>query len=131
MSILLKGATIVDNKSNLNFKIKDILIKDGVIVDIADNIKTKSKNIIDAVGQGLWESMVTVRGAHYKPGDLYTVVAKENGFVETNLRIERIVHRLGKDGWNVDLTFSSCSRRLSAAPRDVFMALLGTCAFCA
>ena len=47
MSILLKGATIVDNKSNLNFKIKDILIKDGVIVDIADNIKTKSKNIID------------------------------------------------------------------------------------
>ena len=47
MSILLKGATIVDNKSNLNFKIKDILIKDGVILDIADNIKTKSKNIID------------------------------------------------------------------------------------
>ena len=47
MSILLKGATIVDNKSNLNFKIKDILIKDGVIVDIADNIKSKSKNIID------------------------------------------------------------------------------------
>ena len=47
MSILLKGATIVDNKSNLNFKIKDILIKDGVIVDIADNIKTKSKKIVD------------------------------------------------------------------------------------
>ena len=47
MSILLKGTTIVDNKSNLNFKIKDILIEDGVIVDIADNIKTKSNNIID------------------------------------------------------------------------------------
>ena len=45
MSILLKGTTIVDNKSNLNFKIKDILIEDGVIVDIADNIKTKSNNI--------------------------------------------------------------------------------------
>ena len=41
MSILLKSATIVDNKSNLNFKIKDILIKEGLIVDIADNIKTK------------------------------------------------------------------------------------------
>ena len=38
MSILLKGTTIVDNKSNLNFKIKDILIEDGVIVDIADNL---------------------------------------------------------------------------------------------
>ena len=46
MSILLKGATIVDNKSNLNFKIKDILIKDGVIVDIADNIKLNQKILL-------------------------------------------------------------------------------------
>ena len=46
MSILLKNATIVDYKSNLDFKSKDILIDDGVIVDIADNIKTKASNSI-------------------------------------------------------------------------------------
>ena len=34
MSILLKNATIVDGKSNLNFKTKDILINDGDIVNL-------------------------------------------------------------------------------------------------
>ena len=47
MSILIKSATLVDSKSNLNFKQKDILVKDGVIVDIADSIDSKSKVIID------------------------------------------------------------------------------------
>ena len=42
MSILIKSATLVDSKSNLNFKKKDILIKDGVIVDIADTIDTNA-----------------------------------------------------------------------------------------
>ena len=46
MSILIKSATIVDSKSNLNFKKKDILIKNGFIVDIADIINTKSENKI-------------------------------------------------------------------------------------
>ena len=46
MSILIKSATIVDSKSNLNFKKKDILIKNGLIVDIADIIDTKSENKI-------------------------------------------------------------------------------------
>tara|TARA_B100000575_G_scaffold266115_1_gene243189 strand:+ start:4812 stop:6074 length:1263 start_codon:yes stop_codon:yes gene_type:complete len=46
MSILIKSATIVDNKSNLNFKKKDILIKKGVIADIADSIDVKSKHKI-------------------------------------------------------------------------------------
>lgn len=47
MSILIKSATLVDSKSNLNFKKKDILIKDGVIVDIADTIDTNAKQIFD------------------------------------------------------------------------------------
>ena len=46
MSILIKSATIVDSKSNLNFKKKDILIKNGLIADIADIIDTKSENKI-------------------------------------------------------------------------------------
>ena len=46
MSILLKNATIVDGKSNLNFKTKDILINDGDIVDIADTINTKASQTI-------------------------------------------------------------------------------------
>ena len=46
MSILLKNATIVDTKSNLNFTTKDILINDGTIVDIADTINTKSSQTI-------------------------------------------------------------------------------------
>ena len=46
MSILIKSATIVDSKSNLNFKKKDILIKNGVIADIADSIDTESNDEI-------------------------------------------------------------------------------------
>ena len=46
MSILIKSATIVDSKSNLNFKKKDILIKNGVIADIADSIVTESNDEI-------------------------------------------------------------------------------------
>ena len=47
MSILIKSATLVDSKSNLNFKQKDILVKDGVIVDIADSIDSKAKLVLD------------------------------------------------------------------------------------
>ncbi len=46
MSILIKSAILVDSKSNLNFKKKDILIKNGFIVDIADSIDAKSENKI-------------------------------------------------------------------------------------
>ena len=46
MSILIKSATIVDSKSNLNFKKKDILIRDGVIIDIADNINSNAKQTL-------------------------------------------------------------------------------------
>ena len=46
MSVLIKSATIVDSKSNLNFKKKDILIKNGVIADIADSINSESNNKI-------------------------------------------------------------------------------------
>lgn len=47
MSILIKSATLVDSKSNLNFKQKDILVKDGIIVDIADSINSKANLVID------------------------------------------------------------------------------------
>ena len=47
MSILIKSATLVDSKSNLNFKQKDILVKDGVIVDIADSIDAKADLVIN------------------------------------------------------------------------------------
>ena len=47
MSILIKSATLVDSKSNLNFKQKDILVKGGVIVDIADSIDSKAKLVLD------------------------------------------------------------------------------------
>ena len=47
MSILIKSATLVDSKSNLNFKQKDILVKDGVIVDIADSIDSKAKLVLN------------------------------------------------------------------------------------
>ena len=47
MSILIKSATIVDSKSNLNFKKKDILIREGIIVDIADTIDTNASQIFD------------------------------------------------------------------------------------
>ena len=46
MSVLIKSATLVDSKSNLNFKKKDILIKNGIVTDIADNINAKSENKI-------------------------------------------------------------------------------------
>ena len=46
MSILIKSAILVDSKSNLNFKKKDILINEGVIVDIADSINIKSEREI-------------------------------------------------------------------------------------
>ena len=75
MSILLKNATIVDGKSNLNFKTKDILIKDGVIVDIADNIKTKSKNIIDLknlhVSRGWMDTSVSFGEPGYEERKLF------------------------------------------------------------
>ena len=47
MSILIKSATLVDSKSNLNFKKKDILIRDGVIVDIADSITSNADIVHD------------------------------------------------------------------------------------
>ena len=47
MSILIKSATIVDSKSNLNFKKKDILIRDGVIIDIADNINSNAEKTLN------------------------------------------------------------------------------------
>ena len=46
MKLLIKSATLVDNASDLNFKVKDILIEDGVITEISDKIKSKADKII-------------------------------------------------------------------------------------
>ena len=46
MIILLKGATIVDKKSNYNFTKKDILINNGIITDISDNIDSNAYKTI-------------------------------------------------------------------------------------
>ena len=46
MKLLIKSATLVDNTSDLNFKVKDILIEDGVITEISDKIESKADKII-------------------------------------------------------------------------------------
>ena len=46
MRLLIKSATLVDNTSDLNFKVKDILIEDGFIADISDKIESKSDKLI-------------------------------------------------------------------------------------
>ena len=46
MKLLIKSATLVDNASDLNFKVKDILIEDGVITEISDKIESKADKII-------------------------------------------------------------------------------------
>ena len=46
MKLLIKSATLVDNTSDLNFKVKDILIEDGFIADISDKIESKSDKLI-------------------------------------------------------------------------------------
>ena len=63
MSILVKSAILVDSKSNLNFKKKDILINEGVIVDIADSINIKSEREISLdnlhISRGWLDTSVT------------------------------------------------------------------------
>ncbi len=46
MKLLIKSATLVDNTSDLNFKVKDILIEDGFIADISDKIESKADKLI-------------------------------------------------------------------------------------
>ena len=46
MKLLIKSATLVDNTSDLNFKVKDVLIEDGFITDISDKIESKADKII-------------------------------------------------------------------------------------
>tara|TARA_B100000131_G_scaffold300546_1_gene321978 strand:+ start:301 stop:1563 length:1263 start_codon:yes stop_codon:yes gene_type:complete len=46
MKLLIKSATLVDNTSDLNFKVKDILIEDGFIADISDKIESKADKLV-------------------------------------------------------------------------------------
>ena len=43
MNILLKSATIIDEKSKHHRLVKDILIENGIITKIANNIKNTQK----------------------------------------------------------------------------------------
>lgn len=65
--------------------------------------KGEAQRILQRVGQGLWEAVVEIPGARYMPGALYTVRAPLMGFSATNLRLERVVHSLNRNGWQTRL----------------------------
>ena len=68
MSILIKSATIVDSKSNLNFKKKDILIRDGVIIDIADNINSNTKQTLNYKNLHISRGFIDTSVSFAEPG---------------------------------------------------------------
>ena len=73
MKLLIKSATLVDNTSDLNFKVKDILIEDGFITDISDKIESKADKIIKhkgvkVIGYSNYPSRI--------PGDSSTLFSK-------------------------------------------------------
>lgn len=63
-------------------------------------------SLISKVGQGLWQITMNVDGAIYSPGPLYSVSASEDGFPTSNLRLERVVHTMNKNGWGTLLTLT-------------------------
>lgn len=62
--------------------------------------------IISKIGKGLWQATINVEGANYATGDLYTVAAPAHGFPSSNLRLERVVHTMNKNGWGTLLTLT-------------------------
>ena len=101
MSILLKGATIVDNKSNYNFIQKDILINDGFISDIADNINIKASKVINLenlhVSRGWMDTSVSFGEPGFEEREtisngLYTSAA--SGFTSILLNPKLHFHRI-------------------------------------
>jgi hypothetical protein len=87
---LKQDTTIIDN---------DIFRQKAI-----DQGKAEAKRIIDKGGRGLWEATITIVGKHYTPGKLYTVTAPQMGFSARNLRLDRVVHTLNKNGWSTQLT---------------------------
>lgn len=63
----------------------------------------RCRAVFSKVGQGLWGANITVDGAKYTVGKFYTTSAVEIGFPPTNLRLNRVVHSLNKNGWSTQL----------------------------
>jgi hypothetical protein len=67
------------------------------------NAVIRCRRIVQNIGQGLWQANVGVPGEKYTYGNLYNVSSTSFGFPKTELRINRIVHRMDKNGWQTDL----------------------------
>jgi hypothetical protein len=82
-----------------------LFISNDVFISLLDQIAiARCRAVFSKVGQGLWQSTVTVTGDKYTVGKFYTTSASELGFPPTNLRLERVVHSLNKNGWSTTLT---------------------------
>ena len=68
MKLLIKSATLVDNTSDLNFKVKDVLIEDGFITDISDKIESKADKIIKRKNLHISEGWLDTSVSFGEPG---------------------------------------------------------------
>lgn len=87
MKTLIKSAIIVDPRSALHMKKRDLLIEDGVIIKIAAKIDEKKAEIIDAKGLHVSTGWIDLRAQFRDPGeefkeDIFSGLdaAKEGGF---------------------------------------------------
>ncbi|MFZ4785844.1 MAG: dihydroorotase [Flavobacteriales bacterium] len=87
MKTLIKSAIIVDPRSALHLKKRDLLIEDGVIIKIAAKIDEKKAEIIDAKGLHISSGWIDLRAQFRDPGeefkeDIFSGLdaAKEGGF---------------------------------------------------
>lgn len=76
------------------------------IENVTLEARAKAQAIVDKVGIGLWEVNAVSVGQKYDMGDLYQVSSPLQGFPATNLRLDRVVHRMDRDGWTTLLTLT-------------------------
>lgn len=62
-------------------------------------VRAKCDRIFANIGTGLWSATVRVFGDNYQVGGLYTIVCKNVGFIQREMRLERITHYLNSSGW--------------------------------
>lgn len=63
------------------------------------------RRIVNAIGTGLWEVQLTTKGKRWQIAQLHNINAADFGFPTRPLRVNRIVHRFDKGGWETDLVF--------------------------
>jgi dihydroorotase len=87
MKTLIKSAIIVDPRSALHMKKRDLLIEDGVMIKIAAKIDEKKAEIIEAKGLHVSSGWIDLRAQFRDPGeefkeDIFSGLdaAKEGGF---------------------------------------------------